>query len=239
MDVEQLLNLFDSFWFHREIFNKHPFSSNPQNPHPENQNHSPFQISPTREAQPFLRRIPTRSVSEDLSFKLSFLSNSNPSSPDSVLFSPKLQTILSSKEIAGTESPERGNGKTESKKKIRAYRRKRGAESKSLSELEFEELKGFMDLGFVFSEEDKDSSLAAIVPGLNRLRKKEEEEEEETESISRPYLSEAWEAMEKEEEMKKPLMMMKMKMKLRIPGNEIDMKDDLKWWAHAVASNVR
>ncbi|MCL7043829.1 hypothetical protein MKW94_016938 [Papaver nudicaule] len=41
---------------------------------------------------------------------------------------------------------------------------------KSLSDLEFEELKGFMDLGFVFSEEDRNSSL---IPGLQRLGNKE------------------------------------------------------------------
>ena len=109
-----------------------------------------------------------------------------------------------------------------------------------------------MDLGFVFSEEDKGSSLASIVPGLNRLGKREEkgnkegeEEEEEKEEerklggeISRPYLSEAWEAIaeeeEKEELLKRPLMM-----KWRFPSNQIDMKDNLKWWAHAVASTVR
>lgn len=95
-----------------------------------------------------------------------------------------------------------------------------------------------MDLGFVFSEEDKDSSLASIIPGLNRLKKKEHEEEEEGEEgeISRPYLSEAWEAMEKENELKKPPLM---EWSFPALGNEIDMKDNLKWWAHTVASTVR
>ncbi|KAK7265997.1 hypothetical protein RIF29_18635 [Crotalaria pallida] len=51
------------------------------------------------------------------------------------------------------------------KKKNNDTRKKRRG-SKSLSDLEFEELKGFVDLGFVFSEEDKDSSLATIIPGL-------------------------------------------------------------------------
>ncbi|XP_038895996.1 uncharacterized protein LOC120084174 [Benincasa hispida] len=239
MDFEQLLNLFDSFWFEHEIFNKHPFPSNPQNPQPENQDNS-------LPKEPFIvPRLRTRSISEDLSSKLSFMSNSN--SPDSVLFSPKLQTIFSSKDIAGAESPENSRKvgierrpKTESRRKLRG-RRMRRSESRSLSELEFEELKGFMDLGFVFSEEDKGSSLASIVPGLNRLGKTEEEDIEEEEErklggeISRPYLSEAWEAMEEEEEeLKNPLTM-----KWKFPSNQIDMKDNLKWWAHAVASTVR
>ncbi|KAL5078496.1 hypothetical protein RYX36_006917, partial [Vicia faba] len=71
-------------------------------------------------------------------------------------------------------------------------------ESKSLSDLEFEELKGFMDLGFVFSEEDKDSNLVSIIPGLQRFGKKDEEQEEDVcdeSMIQRPYLSEDWESI--------------------------------------------
>ncbi|XP_023520224.1 uncharacterized protein LOC111783529 [Cucurbita pepo subsp. pepo] len=234
MDVEQVLNLFDSFWFEREIFNKHPFPTNPQNPRPENQDLDPLENSPPEEA--FVPRICPRSISEDLSSKLTFMSDS--SSPDSVLFSPKLQTILSSQDMGGEEAPEKSRRvvirqKRKQRRRI-GGRSIRGSESRSLSELEFEEVKGFMDLGFVFSEGDKSSSLAWIVPGLNRLGKRDEEEEELGGGISRPYLSEAWAAMEEEEELKKALVM-----KWRLPANEIDMKDNLKWWAHAVASTVR
>lgn len=107
--------------------------------------------------------------------------------------------------------------------------------SKSLSELEFEEVKGFMDLGFAFSEEDKlDSSLVEIIPGL---KKKDDHEEDidKSSSVERPYLSEAWKVLERrDKKKKKPLM------KWRVPNtsNEIDMKDSLKWWAHTVASTV-
>ncbi|XP_022954447.1 uncharacterized protein LOC111456711 [Cucurbita moschata] len=217
MDLEQLLNLFNSVWFEREIFNNHPFSSNPQNPQPEN----PLKNPPPpeeEEEEPFVRQIRTRSISEYLASKLSFMSNSN--SPNSVLFSPKLQTM------AGNESPE--NSQRGNERRPETELRMKWSESKSLSELEFEELKGFMDMGFVFTEEDKDSSLAWIVPALNRGRK--EGEEEMGGEILRPYLSEAWEAME----LRMPLMK-----KWRFPGNETDMKDNLKWWAHAVASTVR
>ncbi|KAF9621840.1 hypothetical protein IFM89_028428 [Coptis chinensis] len=113
-----------------------------------------------------------------------------------------------------------------------------------------------MDLGFVFSEEDKNSSLVSIIPGLQRLgeKKHEEEEEEEEENeeeenesgvdekkdvmvVSRPYLSEAWEFMDDRKEEKAPFMMMNW----RFPSlsNEIDMKDHLRSWAHSVASAVR
>ncbi|KAE8734287.1 hypothetical protein F3Y22_tig00000773pilonHSYRG00056 [Hibiscus syriacus] len=118
--------------------------------------------------------------------------------------------------------------------------RKKKGKSKSLSDLEFEELKGFMDLGFVFSEEDnKDPRLVEIIPGLQRLRKKEPEEEEDThesddDKVARPYLSEAWKVSERRKP-NNPLM------NWRVPdlGNEIDMKDSLRWWAHTVASTVR
>jgi len=117
-----------------------------------------------------------------------------------------------------------------SKKKMR---KKRG-ESKSLSDLEFEELKGFMDLGFVFSDEDRNNSnLASILPGLHRFGKKDGEEEEIDESaISRPYLSEAWEVFERRKA-ENPLM------NWRIPAlsSEINIKDNLRLWAHTVASH--
>ncbi|KAG6433037.1 hypothetical protein SASPL_104642 [Salvia splendens] len=82
----------------------------------------------------------------------------------------------------------------------------RGGASKNLTELEVEELKGFMDLRFVFSDEDRDSNsrLASIIPGL--MRKGGET------TPSRP-----------------------------IPafGNEMELKDHLRFWAHSVASTVR
>ncbi|XP_031112800.1 uncharacterized protein LOC116016570 [Ipomoea triloba] len=136
------------------------------------------------------------------------------------------------------------------KSRMRGSRRE-GAEKetpqriKSISELELEELKGFMDLGFEFSEEDaKNSSLVEIIPGLNTLMKKKscdkaaENYPKLDNSKPRPYLSEAWEAMEEKErrKMKKALLA-----KWRIPAmsNEADMKHNLRWWAHTVASTLR
>ena len=77
-------------------------------------------------------------------------------------------------------------------KKRSVTKRNKIGSSKSWSELEFEELKGFMDLGFVFSEEDKDSSLVSVVPRLQRLGIKANEEVSDDNIISRPYLSESW-----------------------------------------------
>nr|AFK40408.1 unknown [Medicago truncatula] len=166
-------------------------------------------------------------------------------SPDSVLniIPSKLQTILSGKEVTDSEDennlvqtqtllPKKNNNINKVVKKKR--------ESKSLSDLEFEELKGFMDLGFVFSEEDKDSSLVEIIPGLQRLGKKNDEEEEEEEDVydesvvQRPYLSEAWEVYDWRKK-EKPLV----NWKVPAMNNEIDMKNSLRLWAQTVASTVR
>ena len=93
----------------------------------------------------------------------------------------------------------------------------------------------FMDLGFVFSEEDKDSSLASIIPGLQRFGKNAEEEENSNEpAVQRPYLSEAWEVQERRKK-ENPLM----NWKIHAVNNEIDMKDSLRWWARTVVSTVR
>ncbi|KAL2930909.1 Nuclear distribution protein nudE-like 1-B [Bienertia sinuspersici] len=145
-------------------------------------------------------------------------------------------------------------------------RRKKNGLSKSLSDLEFEELKGFIDLGFVFSEEDKDSNLISIIPGLQRLGNKnhttdnnnsknsnnddDDKNEHKTyvdkvkeneklvvksaAAISRPYLSESWGVLEKK---RRETYLMNW----RVPTiyNQDQMKDNLRFWAHTVASTVR
>lgn len=153
----------------------------------------------------------------------------------------KLETILSGKvtEFSGNVEWKPAKKKLEGGNENKRRKTRGKGLSKSLSDLEFEELKGFMDLGFVFSEEDKnDSNLASIIPGLQRLGQKTGENEEETgieNGISRPYLSEAWESVEEENEKR-------ILMKWRVPAlgaTEMDMKDHLKFWAHTVASTVR
>lgn len=237
MEAREFMKLYDSCWFGLKPFNQKTSSSKLRSleadPDQKNQEEAPkFEIS----------RMPshhTRSVSDQLNTKTSFVSGSL--SPDSVLLTPELHTILSGKEITEFDTPNQNHITEPTKKKLTNGRRKKG-ESKSLSDLEFEELKGFMDLGFVFSEKDRESSLASIIPGLQRLGKNKDGEEEEEEeafdesAISRPYLSEAWDlADSRRKKLENPLM------NWRIPAlsNEVDMKDNLKWWAHTVASTVR
>ncbi|XP_045805710.1 uncharacterized protein LOC123898742 [Trifolium pratense] len=225
MEADEILKLFDTCWF------GHQNSSTSTSSH-ENQHH---QINEESSKLSRIQSNHTRSMSDQLnmaSFKHDSLS------PNSVFFQPNLQTILSGIDVTDyTEAEKQAQLQLHvlpKKNIIRNGRRRR--ESKSLSDLEFEEVKGFMDLGFVFSEEDKDTNLVTIIPGLQRLGKngEEEEKEEDCSAIQRPYLSEAWEIQDRRKE-EKPLM----KWKISAPINEVDMKYSLKCWAHTVASAVK
>ncbi|KAG5041004.1 hypothetical protein JHK82_013110 [Glycine max] len=239
MESEAVLNLFDSCWFEVNILKT---NSSPHISITSYNESLDYEIKEEEEEEepklPLIRTSHTRSMSDQLSM-ITTSFNHDSLSPDSVLLlHPKLQIILSGKEATDSESDEVLCPKKNKKISSNGTRKRR--ESKSLSDLEFEELKGFMDLGFVFSEEDKDSSLASIIPGLQRLGKKEEEKEEDDDcdeiSVPRPYLSEAWEVQECDRRKKEnPLVNWKMP----AINNETDMKESLRWWAHTVASTVR
>ncbi|KAK4589565.1 hypothetical protein RGQ29_020218 [Quercus rubra] len=235
MNAEEVTKLLDYCWFEGQIFTKQPNLSKPLS----------FEASPDNEIQekpsePEVSRISTlhtRSMSNQLSSKTTFGYGSL--SPNSVLLIPKLDTIFSGKEVIESETPKQRDFEVlSSKKKVKSRARKRkSGESKSLSDLEFEELKGFMDLGFVFSEEDRNSSLASVIPGLHRLGKKDDKEEAVDEStIPRPYLSEAWEVLD---ERKRENRLMNFRVPFPALNNETRMKDTLRLWAHTVASTVR
>lgn len=103
-----------------------------------------------------------------------------------------------------------------------------------MSELELEELKGLMDLGFDFSdtEVEKDPRIADIVPGLrNRQRRISESE---VKVSRRPYLSEAWRFRDEEERSR-----VLRDWSVLANGDERDVKEQLRRWAHVVASTVR
>ncbi|KAJ4703692.1 DUF1685 family protein [Melia azedarach] len=237
MDPEKIVELFDSCWFEMEILKKQSRTSSYSNSeaNPDHQNEE-------KQAKPEISRIPTRhnrSMSAQMSSETSF--NSFSLSPDSILSTPKIQTILSGKEITEVEDqPTQAHVEDHVSKKTaaRTRRRKRNSESKSLSDLEFEELKGFMDLGFVFTEEDnKDSRLVEIVPGLQRLGKNTDDKIDShihDSAVSRPYLSEAWEVIERRRK-ENPVLM---NWKIPALNKEMDMKDNLRWWAHNVAMSA-
>lgn len=99
-----------------------------------------------------------------------------------------------------------------------------------------------MDLGFEFSEKDKDSNLVSIIPGLKRLGMENERgfDENDESGVSRPHLSEAWGVWEEQKKMedwkKNSLKIWKFDSDF---GNEMEIKHQLKFWAHTVASTVR
>ncbi|RWR89620.1 putative Serine/arginine repetitive matrix protein 2 [Cinnamomum micranthum f. kanehirae] len=96
---------------------------------------------------------------------------------------------------------------------------------KSLSDLEIEELQGFMDLGFVFNKDEMNPSILNIIPGLQEKRPAEEDDPK----VTRPYLSEAWLVQRSDPP----------KLNWVDRRSAVDMKEQLKAWARTVASNVR
>ncbi|CAI9089167.1 OLC1v1023678C1 [Oldenlandia corymbosa var. corymbosa] len=258
-EYEVLINLFDFYWFENQILGKtaKPISSNPvldMNTDAEFEQHSPLmKLSQTPSFM--VRSYSDQALSSSLDLGSSSDSNSSSSpSPKSVLHGPKLETIYSGKEVGGfpvkSEVPPADNTEkngadisySEGRKTKNRGKRRGINGSRSLSELEFEELKGFMDLGFVFSDEDKDdSSLVSIIPGLQRLGKNVSAGTEENRA-SRPYLSEAWAVLETEAKAQKLKKKDQILMNLRISAtgnNDSEVKNQLKFWAHSVASTVR
>lgn len=246
MAAEHVVKLLDTYWFETTVLtNKTPsplHSTENSTPH----THVVEQLSLDSK----LLRVPTlhvRSFSDqNLASSLGAFSDSP--SPNSVLTPQKLRPILSGKEVedfllersAGSHADEDEEVPIR-KKQGHRRRLKRGKTTRSLSDLEFKELKGFMDLGFVFSEEDKDSRLVSLIPGLQRLGREdsggvgaEQQKKIDETVICRPYLSEAWGVLD-QRKVVNPLL------NWRVPAldNEVDMKDNLRFWAHTVASIVR
>ncbi|XP_019099884.1 PREDICTED: uncharacterized protein LOC104782786 isoform X2 [Camelina sativa] len=221
MAGEELLRLFEQNWSERLILKKDKENLNGKS----REKHEEREIPKKREED--VKNFPVsflveRAMSDEtmMMTKTSSKTSLFSSSSDDLFLSPrsvlpvkatpmKLQTILSGKEVNEFRIAERERVLSEKKDlqrkkmmmKSNVRRRRKG---KSMSDLEYEELKGFMDLGFVFSEEDhKDSDLVSILPGLQRLVKKdhdglvqvtnkEEEDKSNINTVARPYLSEAW-----------------------------------------------
>ncbi|KAL5730062.1 hypothetical protein ACHQM5_002935 [Ranunculus cassubicifolius] len=105
---------------------------------------------------------------------------------------------------------------------------------KTLMELEFEEVKGFMDLGFKFKKEKLSPRMMKVLPGLQRLDEYKEGKVEDLngkkQARRQPYLSEAWLINRPDS----PLL------SWRVPrvSTSNDMKKHLKSWARTVASSI-
>lgn len=252
MAGEEFLKLFEYNWSERLVFKKDKDSLKLNEEVPEK--------TEDKEDQDVKNFLVKRAMSDETMMMMmtSSVSSSDGffSSPRSVLAvkaSPtKLQTILSGKEVNEFSTAERDgvlsekSDKEEQRKKKQNDVRRRTRRGKSMSDLEFEELKGFIDLGFVFSEEDqRDSELVSILPGLQRLVKKDDEvgdvteEEEDISNINRPYLSEAWDHCGGRKGKRHITSAIKWKVPAVPEVKEVELKDHLKQWAHAVASTIR
>lgn len=118
------------------------------------------------------------------------------------------------------------NASTDGCKEMRRRSLNQLTTRKSLSDLEIEELQGFKDLGFTFDKKELSPSVVNILPGL---QEKKRTEDLNPEKVRRPYLSEAW--LVQSCAPPPP--------NLGASRSAEDMKAQIKFWARAVASNVR
>uniref|UniRef100_A0A7N0R9G0 Uncharacterized protein n=1 Tax=Kalanchoe fedtschenkoi TaxID=63787 RepID=A0A7N0R9G0_KALFE len=129
---------------------------------------------------------------------------------------------------------------------------KAASSCKTLEDLEQEEVRGFIDLGFRFNKEHISPKMISVVPGLQRINDEAsppptttnfiktgqqqmisaspEAKSDKDEIAMRPYLSEAWLIKRPDS----PLL----KVRVRRGGGAADMKKQLKFWARTVASAV-
>ncbi|KAK4420974.1 hypothetical protein Salat_2047900 [Sesamum alatum] len=162
MEAEEVLKLLDSCWFERPIFvRKHNLPSHEAKivHQKRDQSEEPKTFSvPNLQIRSFSARclgVDTSGHFEDTAGKST--------SPRTVIIKPKLQKILSGKEVVDFSKEAEEQDKVEKMNGTKQCRTRSGKQERkgmrrSSSALEFEEVKGFMDLGFVFTEEDKSSS---------------------------------------------------------------------------------
>lgn len=159
---------------------------------------------------------------------------------DSSMLPPKCSTSKGTKQSTSNsknrphrklESPSINNNLAKSDTKIEKLDKSKS--QKSLSDLEVEELQGFKDLGFSFDNKELNPSVQNILPALQR-RASLDSNHVYIGKVRRPYLSESWQ---------------KTSSPLSAPpfskggdpkaSSSDDMKAQIKFWARAVASNVR
>ncbi|KAL2345039.1 hypothetical protein Fmac_006324 [Flemingia macrophylla] len=147
--------------------------------------------------------------------------------------------LLRNRNRSHLSSPSTQNHRKLRKPTACARKLRKSRSCRTLGELELDEVKGFMDLGFTFKKEYLSPRMMSVVPGLQRLGVTDAnetvegnhvEEEEEKRDIVRPYLSEAWLIKRPDS----PLL------NLKIPKrcSSTNMKKHLRFWAKTVASEI-
>ncbi|XP_057805468.1 uncharacterized protein LOC131020570 [Salvia miltiorrhiza] len=93
-------------------------------------------------------------------------------------------------------------------------------------DLELQEVKGFMDLGFVFKEHNLSSHVISLIPGLRRIKSQDKR------GILKPYLSESW-------LVRMPDSPLVLSLRISRVCNDSDkVKKHLKDWARTVAAAI-
>ncbi|KDP29097.1 hypothetical protein JCGZ_16486 [Jatropha curcas] len=196
--------------------------------------------------------IPSPPITLELK-KDNYLGDKEEKEEDKVVYEKERQTrsnLSTNRACSQSFSPSNKNRQPKSiRNSISFSKLKKSMSCRSLGELEMEEVKGFLDLGFIFKKENVSARMITVVPGLLRLGlcqndknyntkiiNNEEEDEvrdekEEEKEIMRPYLSEAWIIKRPDS----PLL------NLRLPRvyAAADMKKHLKFWARTVASVIQ
>ncbi|KAG4184108.1 hypothetical protein ERO13_A09G151150v2 [Gossypium hirsutum] len=239
----------DRLWFHQIILFPEPISL--------------FSLKPLQPLQPY-----SESIATPTSPSATSLAEDNISTPVCPLFdhqplAPADDSKNEEEEEEMKKRARRGSVSSRSRshssspsteKRLRNHRHSTSRSLGSLEDLELEEVKGFMDLGFIFKKEHLDSRMIDVVPGLLRLgflktqpnlpadehevSKDDDddddddiEQEKQESGVIRPYLSEAWLIKRPDS----PLL------NLKVPrvSAAADMKKHLKCWARTVASVVQ
>lgn len=245
-----LIGAMDRLWFHQIILFQEPslcpLPENPKTPQPTSEspqksskNSSHMSVISEQEISP-LTSVIISSLQDETSSQDSETTHDEERKTRFNLAPIKTRFLSSSPKSAQKQSRNLGYS-TYSQGKLR-----KTTSCKSLLELELEEVKGFMDLGFIFRKENLSKRMKRLIPGLQRLdadKNKQDYssefsgntddlEDDEEKGVMRPYLSEAWLIKRPDS----PLL------NLRIPtrvSTTADMKKHLKSWARTVASAVQ
>lgn len=156
----------------------------------------------------------------------------------SMVLPPKYMTSKGTKQSTTSNSKNRPQRKQEPTE-TRSQNLDKSKSQKSLSDLEIKELQGFKDLGFSFDNKQVSPSVAQILPALQRkgtIDSSFNNNRHLNKVVRRPYLSESWERPSPSASALAPPVIKRVDQK---PPSAEDMKAHIKFWARAVASNVR
>ncbi|KAI3442961.1 uncharacterized protein J3R85_000301, partial [Psidium guajava] len=244
-----LVGVMDRLWFHQIIFFSDPISLlcdskalDPQEPNsPTVTQYQPSNMPELPPPDTELRSMAEESTlagrscsSFDPSY--SSMDDTNKSEEAEEEIRPARVTNLIASRARRSQSLSPSNQKRPRKHSSEAKKLRKYLSCRSFEELEMNEVKGFMDLGFIFKEEHLSPRMLSVIPGLRRLGqgtsiRRNANEEEEKREVMGPHLSEAWLISRPDS----PLL------NLRVPRIHVasHMKKHLRFWARTVAAEIQ